>query len=453
MDLSTPPVVPTVPPMLTLADLSQSEKDKVQRIVAKVVSLGQENDELLCKYRQESNQHDALVLELRAKLQKTTGLLYLYQSTLESRAATDVNAEYEVLLVKQQSVINDLRQKQAELGSELEIVKKTVSFRDHQVDDLVVQLRCERSKVDETKERCNRLEAACLGLTKQLAAMGLRMRTTIQDQHRRSAEEKPNNSCCHASTQCDVRMLGEQTPFLQPVMATAAMSTDESTAVPDKNTAAKRCSKSERILTMTGYVPVPVPFPTMKGGDEQHLRRSTASIHKTTTPQLHDNDANSDDDGHYSPVDDNDGNENRRWGRNNTTTPTSPNEVGRRRNANRDGINAQKSTTCTATTVPVCHQMIQSASAASEKMDDVSAPRLTTIRPVRRPLVDIDTAVKRSETGSKQQMVANRKTAVAATRPHHKQRQPNCGKSSSRTLFDGDYDAELFLLLDDIEKL
>jgi hypothetical protein len=43
--------------------------------------------------------------------------------------------------------------------------------------------------------------------------------------------------------------------------------------------------------------------------------------------------------------------------------------------------------------------------------------------------------------------------AATVIKPKPKQQQPQTIPNSSRVLFDGDYDADLFLLLDDIEKL
>ena len=112
LSIMIPPLVapmPPCPPLQTLADLPQDEKDKVQRIVDKVVSLGHENDELRKQLHRQTQQHTDQLTEFTEKLHKTTGLLYLYQSTLESKLAIDSGSEYESLLREKQSVIDELR--------------------------------------------------------------------------------------------------------------------------------------------------------------------------------------------------------------------------------------------------------------------------------------------------------------------------------------------------------
>jgi hypothetical protein len=449
MDLPTPPYNPLASPMLTLADLSPEEKDKVQRIVEKVVSLGQENEELVLKYRQESQQHDALVSELRAKLQKTTGLLYLYQSTLESKIATNIGAENEVLLVEKQAAIDELRQNEVELESELETARTRVSSQDQQLADLTSQLQCGRKQFDEAKERCNRLEAACLGLTKQLAAMGLRMRTTAKDQQR-SAEETRNNRC-HASTQCGMAPREVSTSPGPTTTTTTTTSTVDKAAA-----TAGKYSRSERILTMTGYVAVPVPFPTINEtchitcaseDDEIQLRRSTTSINRTTAatgqraPRLHD--VGDEEVGEEEPS------PNRSRGSHDSTASASPCAVAQRRTVKRDEINAPRFAMAAATATVLRRRPCTSAESAvnSEKTGAVSA------RSTRRPLVDIDVGAGRSDSRSKQQIAHRKMNAATVIKPKPKQQQPQTIPNSSRVLFDGDYDADLFLLLDDIEKL
>ena len=430
--------------MLTLADLPPEEKEKIQRIVEKVVSLGQENDELLRKYGQESQQHDALVSELQAKLQNATGLLYLYQSSLESKVATDIGAdEYEVLLVEKQATIVELRQNQAELGSELETVRLTLSSRDQQVDELSSQLRYGRKQLDETKERCNRLEAACLGLTKQLTAIGLRMRTTVKDQHKSTEGQGKNR--CHASTQCDEEPRVISTPSRRHT-ATKATS-------PITIAAARPSTQSERILTMAGYVAVPVvsvPFPTIEEGcrkgwdnqcssdDDALLRRSTTSIHEKTTAT-----------GQRASRQHNEGvDEDSSRSRGATISASSPCTEAQRRNAEREDIKPLVTTTVTATVL----RRRPSTSAEAVAIPEIVAstvPHSTAVRSIRRPLVDIvDVSVRRCKQQTTKQAIA-----VAATKPTRQQQKQQMIKlNSPRVLFDGDYDAEFFLL-HDIEKL
>ena len=217
------------PPPLTLADLPEPERAKVQRIVDTTVRLGRENEALAAA----AQQHDGIVARLQQKLQKTAGLLYLYQSALEARlAATDelldsAAAEHVRKLAAERAVADALRTDNARVASDLAEALQAVAAQKRIADTSTGELKNAHCMLKAATERCSRTEEACLGLTKQLSAVALKMRSmqaaaamsttaatttatasalasasaTAVAVHK-SSEERRRHSTRHAGTQC-----------------------------------------------------------------------------------------------------------------------------------------------------------------------------------------------------------------------------------------------------------
>jgi hypothetical protein len=182
----------------------------------------------------------------------------LYQSTLESKLAFDAGTEYESLLRLKQNIIDELRNKLESCTSELATTTARLLSREDDVENLTKQQQHDHNLLQDSTERCTRMETACLNLTKQLTAQGFRLRhmqaMIIKEQQLRStaSHDKTNhNRMCHVSTQC-VDIIEQRNTVA--AVDTVAESIDDSTGQHDvpvpSSTSSSILPNSKKVVIM-----------------------------------------------------------------------------------------------------------------------------------------------------------------------------------------------------------
>ena len=522
--MSLPPTLaptPPSPPLQTLADLPQEEKDKIQRIVDKVVSLGHENDELRNQLQKQTQQHAEQLTELTGKLQKTTGLLYLYQSTLEAKLAFDAGTEYESLLRGKQSIIDELRNKLETCTGELANTTARLLSREVDMDNLTKQQQHDQTLLQDSTERCTRMETACLNLTKQLTAQGFRLRhmqaMVVKEQQLRSTalhDKTHHNRMCHVSTQCVDIIEQRNTAAVDTVAATAAAAAnDDSTGqhdvpVPSSTSSSFPNSKkvvimdktshndimkirdgkgkrngTYKVLTMKGLVKVPVPIsptkqpqqqvqppaslPLPKGGDKVAVQSPKKQKKRTSGSDVVQQCWKHDEDNHHAEDNKSESavSYRARDTRSRPTTSSSSSNL----SSNMEYSNRDSHSQSQYMSHPNDKHRVVVVTTAAVRRRPATSPRnnaegMLGFPQRRRPFDDIENNMTstigsaravHSLPSSEQQTTVRKipsRQIIGSSSKTMKNTERQLPLHGSRVMFDGDYDAQLFVLLDDIEE-
>ena len=521
------PMPPSPPLLQSLADLPQDEKDKVQRIVDKVVSLGHENDELRQQIQRDTEQHADQLMQLTGKLQTTTGLLYLYQSTLESKISIDSGSEYESLLRGKQRIIDELQNKLEEADGELVRTTAQLLSRELEMENLAKQQQQDHNVLQDSMERCSRMETACLSLTKQLTTQGFRLRhmqaMVVKEQQRTTTallnDKAANNRMCHVATQC-VDIIEQRNAVVGTAVAAtidadstgphdgSPTTSSSSSSLHNKKVVVRERSNhkdinndiaSERdavakgkrtrtckVLTMTGLVKVPASLSTMK--QPQQIKLPTPSPLSTRgddkvavqSPKKQKKQASGNSSIHQQRWKDDDDDDNTepavssRGGEistRSTSSSSSSNSMNISSNAEYANHHSHSHNHPQYTSNSKDkHRVVFVTTAAVRRRPATTTPRTETEGMLgfphrRRPFDDIENNIYANTTvstraalslPSSEQQATNRKILSRTITGSNSKTTTNIERQSplhsSRVMFDGDYDAQLFVLLDNIEE-
>ena len=169
------------PKAITIADLSADEKAKVSRLVERLVTLGNENEEIAKKITEDKAIYEDEVTKHKAKVEMATGLLHMYQNKMvalldQLKVTTNAKVELE-RNYKQLDIVSTNQRKNIEamelnrtkhqevLKSKIQALEKYEQENKYLQND--IKQRIEREAQQQLKTK--KLEELCATLTKQVA--------------------------------------------------------------------------------------------------------------------------------------------------------------------------------------------------------------------------------------------------------------------------------------------